>query len=71
MDLLGTRRGYAIMITWWSAANFVHGLVSSFFGLAVCRFLLGLGEGGGFPGSRESRFGIVPCEGTLVCVWHL
>ena len=54
MDLLGTRRGYAIMITWWSAANFMHGLVTSFSGLAVSRFLLGLGEGGGFPGSAKA-----------------
>jgi len=54
MDLLGTRRGYALMITWWSAANFMHGLVGSFSGLALSRFLLGLGEGGGFPGSAKA-----------------
>ena len=49
LDLLGTRLGLAIMIAWWSAATIVHGLVTSVLGLGVARFLLGLGEGGGFP----------------------
>lgn len=54
MDLLGTRVGYAVMIVWWSAANALTGLVSSVLGLGVCRFLLGMGEGGGFPGSGKA-----------------
>jgi MFS transporter, ACS family, hexuronate transporter len=54
LDRLGTRPGYALMIVWWSAANFLTGLVSSFFGLQVCRFLLGMGEGGGFPASGKA-----------------
>lgn len=54
MDWLGTRLGYAIMIIWWSAATLLHGLVSSALGLGAARFLLGLGEGGGFPGSAKA-----------------
>jgi len=54
MDRLGTRLGYAVMIVWWSAANFIQGLVSSVLGLGVFRFLLGMGEGGGFPGSAKA-----------------
>jgi ACS family hexuronate transporter-like MFS transporter len=54
MDWLGTRAGYAVMIVWWSAANFLTGTVSSFLGLGVFRFLLGMGEGGGFPGSGKA-----------------
>jgi len=54
MDWLGTRTGYAVMIVWWSAANFMLGTVKSFFGLGLFRFLLGLGEGGGFPGSGKA-----------------
>jgi len=54
MDWLGTRIGYAVMIVWWSAAAFLHGLVGSVLGLGVARFLLGLGEGGGFPGSAKA-----------------
>jgi MFS transporter, ACS family, hexuronate transporter len=54
MDLLGTRLGYALMIVWWSVANCLMGTVSSIFGLEVFRFLLGMGEGGGFPGSSKA-----------------
>jgi ACS family hexuronate transporter-like MFS transporter len=54
IDLLGTRTGYALMIVWWSAATVLHGTVTSAFGLGVSRFLLGLGEGGGFPGSAKA-----------------
>lgn len=54
LDWLGTRLGYAVMIVWWSAANFATGLVSSVAGIGACRFLLGMGEGGGFPGSGKA-----------------
>ncbi|WP_152755942.1 MFS transporter [Salmonirosea aquatica] len=53
IDLLGSKMGYAVMILWWSAANIIHGLVSSVTGLGLARFLLGLGEGGGFPASAK------------------
>jgi len=53
MDWLGARTGYAVMIVWWSAANFLTGTASSVLGLGVFRFLLGMGEGGGFPGSGK------------------
>lgn len=54
LDILGTRVGYAVMIVWWSLANVLHGLVSSVMGLGIARFLLGIGEGGGFPGSAKA-----------------
>jgi ACS family hexuronate transporter-like MFS transporter len=54
MDTLGTRAGYAVMIAWWSLANMMHGFVTGIFGLGSARFLLGLGEGGGFPGSAKA-----------------
>lgn len=54
VDMLGTRIGYAIMIVWWSFANMLQGLVSSVLGLGFARFLLGIGEGGGFPGSAKA-----------------
>jgi MFS transporter, ACS family, hexuronate transporter len=54
MDWLGTRVGYAAMIIWWSTANFFTGTVSSVLGFGVFRFLLGMGEGGGFPGSGKA-----------------
>ena len=49
LDLLGTRRGFTLIMLWWSLACALHGLASGF-GLLLCaRFLLGMGEGGGFP----------------------
>jgi len=53
LDRLGSRNGYAIMTVWWSLANMLHGLVSSLTGLGAARFLLGVGEGGGFPASAK------------------
>jgi ACS family hexuronate transporter-like MFS transporter len=53
-DWLGTRRGYLILIVWWSLATILNGLVSTVFGLGVARFLLGFGEGGGFPCSAKA-----------------
>lgn len=80
VDWLGTRLGYSAMILWWSAATVLHGMVSTFFGLGVARFLLGLGEGGGFPCSakaisewfppheRSSAFGIFNAGASLGAV---
>ena len=54
VDVLGTRIGYVLIISWWSIANILHGLVNSFLGLGIARFLLGVGEGGGFPASAKA-----------------
>lgn len=53
LDVLGSKRGYTLMIIWWSLANMLHGFVSSVMGLGIARFLLGVGEGGAFPGSAK------------------
>lgn len=54
IDILGSKRGLAIMVAWWSVSNIMHGFVSSVLGLGIVRFLLGIGEGGGFPGSAKA-----------------
>jgi ACS family hexuronate transporter-like MFS transporter len=54
MDKFGTRVGYTIVIVWWSAATLLTGFVSSVLQLGICRFMLGMGEGGGFPGSAKA-----------------
>jgi ACS family hexuronate transporter-like MFS transporter len=61
-DWLGTRKGYSILILFWSLATGLHGLVSSVFGLGIARFLLGLGEGGGFPCSAKAISEWFPAE---------
>jgi ACS family hexuronate transporter-like MFS transporter len=48
-DALGTRRSFALIMGFWSLALASHGLARMFSMLAVSRFLLGMGEGGGFP----------------------
>jgi ACS family hexuronate transporter-like MFS transporter len=54
IDWLGPRIGLVIMVVWWSGANMMHGMVAGLTGLFVARFLLGIGEGGGFPGSAKA-----------------
>lgn len=49
IDRLGTRRGYALCMFWWSAAGAAHAFARSAFSLGVCRFLLGMGEAGNWP----------------------
>lgn len=54
VDALGTRIGFAIIMTFWSLANASHALATSFAMLMVSRFLLGMGEGGGFPAATRA-----------------
>jgi ACS family hexuronate transporter-like MFS transporter len=53
LDLLGTRRGFFLIMIWWSLACAAHGLATGIVMLGVCRFLLGMGEGGGFPAATK------------------
>jgi ACS family hexuronate transporter-like MFS transporter len=53
-DVLGTRRGFAAIMVFWSLACASHGLATTFAMLAVSRFLLGMGEGGGFPAATRA-----------------
>lgn len=53
LDVLGTKLGYALITVWWGLASMAHGLVNSVMGLGFARFLLGMGEGGGFPASAK------------------
>src|SRR5450759_2718002 len=54
IDVLGTRKGFLLIMLWWSAACASHGLAAAFGMLAVSRFLLGMGEGGGFPAATKA-----------------
>ncbi|HEY1648009.1 MAG TPA: MFS transporter [Terracidiphilus sp.] len=53
LDVMGTRRGFLLIMLWWSAACALHGLAFSFGFLLVARCLLGMGEGGGFPAATR------------------
>src|SRR2546421_152407 len=54
IDVLGTRRGFLWIMLFWSLACASHGLAAGFGTLAVSRFLLGMGEGGGFPAATKA-----------------
>lgn len=53
LDAMGTRRGFLVIMLWWSGACALHGLAMNFGFLLVARCLLGMGEGGGFPGATR------------------
>ena len=53
LDWLGTRRGFLLIMLWWSLACTLHALAAGFVLLLVARFLLGAGEGGGFPAATR------------------
>jgi ACS family hexuronate transporter-like MFS transporter len=50
-DALGTCRGFTVIMNFWSIACARHGFALTFTMLAISRFALGMGEGGGFPTS--------------------
>jgi MFS transporter, ACS family, hexuronate transporter len=54
VDLLGTHRGFTVIMLFWSLACASHGLATGFGMLAASRFLLGMGEGGGFPAATRA-----------------
>jgi MFS transporter, ACS family, hexuronate transporter len=54
VDVLGTRSGFLLIMVWWSLACASHGLASGFGLLVASRFLLGMGEGGGFPAATKA-----------------
>jgi ACS family hexuronate transporter-like MFS transporter len=62
LDRLGTRRGFLLIMLWWSLACALHGLASGFALLLSARFLLGMGEGGGFPAAARVVAEWIPLE---------
>ena len=53
IDRIGTRRGLTLAVGVWSLASLLHGAARNVFHLGFCRFLLGVGEGGCFPGAAK------------------
>lgn len=54
VDRLGTKRGFALFIGFWSGAAMLHGFARGFWSLVFCRFLLGLGEPGNWPAAAKA-----------------
>ncbi|WP_138991309.1 MFS transporter [Larkinella sp. C7] len=51
IDRIGGKMGLALSVGLWSIANSLHAVMTSFTQLLTFRFLLGMGEGGCFPGA--------------------
>jgi MFS transporter, ACS family, aldohexuronate transporter len=62
MDRLGTRRGFLIVMVFWSLACASHGFAAGVIALAASRLLLGVGEGGGFPAATRAVAEWFPVE---------
>ena len=54
VDRLGTRRGLLLITIAWSLATMSHALARGYHSLLASRFLLGMGEGGGFPAATKA-----------------
>lgn len=54
VDKLGVRLSLSLFVTWWTIANALTGLAQSARSLSIFRFMLGLGEAGGFTASPKA-----------------
>jgi ACS family hexuronate transporter-like MFS transporter len=62
LDVLGTRRGFILIMLWWSGACALHGFAMNFGFLMAARCLLGMGEGGAFPAATRVVAEWVPLD---------
>ena len=62
LDVIGTRRGFILIMLWWSGACALHGLAMNFGFLMAARCLLGMGEGGAFPAATRVVAEWIPTE---------
>jgi ACS family hexuronate transporter-like MFS transporter len=56
MDTIGSKKGMALAVGLWSIASALHGIMNNFYQLVTFRFLLGVGEGGCFPGAAKTVY---------------
>jgi MFS transporter, ACS family, hexuronate transporter len=62
IDVLGTCRGFTLIMIFWSLACATHSLALTFAMLLASRFLLGVGEGGSFPAATKAIAEWFPTE---------
>ena len=60
IDRYGSRLGLAFSVGFWSFATLLHSISNSVFHFGLFRFLLGVGEGGCFPGAIKAVMEWVP-----------
>ena len=62
LDYVGLRVGMLMGVALWTAASVSHGWMTGLVGFAVCRALLGLGEGVTFPGGLRTAVESLPAS---------
>lgn len=60
IDRYGSRLGLALSVGIWSFATILHSFANSVFQFGFYRFLLGVGEGGAFPGAIKAVVEWIP-----------
>ena len=60
IDRFGSRLGLAFSVGFWSFATLLHSLSTNVFHFGLFRFMLGIGEGGCFPGAIKAVMEWVP-----------
>ena len=60
LDFVGLRVGMLLAVALWSIASISHAWMSTFVGFALARAILGLGEGGTFPGGLRTAVESLP-----------
>jgi ACS family hexuronate transporter-like MFS transporter len=60
LDRVGLRLGMMISLAIWMVSSASHSLVSTFFGFALARAVLGIGEGAMFPGGFRTAMDSLP-----------
>jgi ACS family hexuronate transporter-like MFS transporter len=62
LDRVGLRVGMLLAVGVWTAASMSHAAMASFAGFALARAVLGLGEGGTFPGGLRTAVETLPAS---------
>ena len=60
LDRVGLRVGMLLAVGVWTAASMSHALMATFAGFALARAVLGIGEGGTFPGGLRTAVETLP-----------
>lgn len=60
IDKYGSRIGLAFSVGIWSVATLLHSLANNVFHFGLFRFMLGIGEGGAFPGAIKAVIEWIP-----------
>src|SRR6185369_6806850 len=60
IDYIGLRKGMLLAVAVWTAASISHSFMATFVGFAVARAVLGIGEGGTFPGGLRTAVDTLP-----------